>query len=198
MNLVRCTYSLKALLLLACVFLTACSVKSVHNPELTLHSSKDAALVRGHLQHGDWLLTRGIHTADNFIATVTNTDLSHASLYDAENHEVLESVANGVVTISLQDLLEKSVRVMVLRPMWASPEVSAKAVLHARTLIGRGYNFTGLVGINMPGRYYCTQLVIAAYQPFIEDEPANRFPLVIKPGQMFHWATIVYDSGPPE
>lgn len=182
------------LISLCCLLCAGCAVRSVIPPANTLGQSKEQA-VRAVLQHGDWLVTRGIHPTDNAVATATNMPLSHAALYDAERNAVIESEAQGVHSTPLDEFFAKTHRIMVLRPMRLSPENAASAVQRARALIGKGYNFAGLVGLNQKDRYYCTQVLIEAYKPYLRDLE-NPIPIVIKPGQMYHWARIIYDSGP--
>lgn len=181
-------------LFLLLVLVRACAVKTIVDPADTLKDASTLDSVRMVLRHGDWLASRGVHGTDNFVATVTNADLSHAAIYDANHDEVIEAEGKGVHTSSLADFLAKSKRVQVLRPIWASEEKSAQAVENARGFIGKGYNYTGLVGINTPDRYYCSQLVVRVYEPF--EKPENPLPPVIKPSQLYHWGRILYDSGP--
>ena len=42
--------------------------------------------------------------------------------------------------------------------------------------------------------YDCTELAVAAFAP--RPSQKDRLPLVIPPGDMHHWATILWDSGP--
>ncbi len=180
---------------IAALTLSACAVRSVAPPSDVLAGADGP--VRTALRHGDWLVARGIHAADNLVSTVTNKPLSHAALYDAENDQVIEADGSGVHTTPLDQFVAASTRVMVLRPVWATWENRPQAVGRAKEWLGKGYNFTGLVGLSMPDRYYCTQLAIKAYEPFMDiGRPLNPLPLVIEPGQMYHWGTVVYDSGP--
>jgi hypothetical protein len=176
----------------------AYSYRAVHiiaDPELTLNAPRDIAGVRRHLRHGDWLVVRGIHMPDNLIASVTNMPLSHAAIFDALNEEVLEADSEGVHTSTLEEFMSRSQRLMVIEPVWADRQSRGPAVERARGWLGKGYNYTGLVGINSPDRFYCTQLAIDAYKNFI-DNGHDPLPAVIKPGQMYHWGRIVYDTGP--
>lgn len=210
-------FMLRSLLVTCClsiVFLSGCSVKSVVDSSAVLANEAGKARIneqsRQVLRHGDWIVIRGITGPDNFIATVTNSPLSHAAIYDADNDEIIEADSTGVHTTPLNEFLGKAYRVIIIRPMWAQSSVrleqngetsgndshASQAVERARSWIGKPYNYTGLVGISLPDRYYCTQLVLRAYDPFITDKPDNPIPLVIEPGQMYHWGTIIYDSGP--
>ncbi|MDR1125182.1 MAG: hypothetical protein LBM64_03855 [Deltaproteobacteria bacterium] len=187
--------------ILLCVCLVAgmaagCAVKPVIPPADALDPGEHAAMLRGILRHGDWLVTRGVHGADNLVATVTRMPLSHASLYDAEDDGVIEADGSGIHRTTLEDLIAKSQRLLVIRPIWSTAESASVAVERARSWIGKGYNFTGLVGLDMPDRYYCTQLCIEAYRPFITVNPDNPIPKVIPPGRMYFWGRILFDTGP--
>lgn len=148
------------------------------------------------LKNGDWLVTRGIGKADNLVASATNMPLSHAAIYDEEFDQVIEADGAGVHSTPLAAFIGKSQRLMVIRPVWSSPENSAEAVSLARSWRGAGYNFTGLVGLDIHKRYYCTQVALLAYQPARDGRRPNPIPKVIAPGQMYHWGRILYDTGP--
>lgn len=184
------------LLFLLAFSLAACTVKSVIPPEDALSPEDFAPAVRAHLSHGDWLVTRGIHATDNLVTSATNMPFSHAAIYDAEKDEVIESESQGVHTTPFADFIAKSSRVMVVRPMWRTDESARVAVERARSWLGKGYNFTGLVGLDSPDRYYCTQVAMEAYRPFITEKPDNPIPKVLSPGRMHHWGRIIFDTGP--
>jgi hypothetical protein len=191
------TTSALAVLLMVFLLTAGCAVEMVADPGRTLTAPEDEAAVRAALSHGDWLLARGVHPMDNVVVSVTNMALSHAAIYDAQYGQVVEVDGSGVHTRSLADFLAQSQRVMVMTPIWANDQTRGPAVERARSWLGHGYNYTGLVGINMPDRLYCTQLALDAYKPAIEaDPPLNPLPPVLSPGQMYHWARIIYDSGP--
>ena len=184
------------IILLFIVMSGGCAVRATVDPTDVVGEDALKSGLRAALRHGDWLVVRGVGAADNMFATITNMPLSHAAIYDAERDEVIESDAEGVHTTSLDEFLARSHRVIVMQPMWATPGNRPAAVRQARSLIGKGYNFTGIVGLNSPDRYYCTQVAINAYMPFMTQKPQNPIPHIIKPGQMYHWGRIIYDSGP--
>ncbi|MDR1888839.1 MAG: hypothetical protein LBQ81_05590 [Zoogloeaceae bacterium] len=182
-----------AVIALAAVF-SGCAVKVAVDTNQTSIGAQ--ATVKALLTHGDWLVVRGIHKTDNLVATLTNMPLSHAALYDAETNEVIESDGTGVHTTRLEDFLAKSHRVIIITPIWANETTRPAAVKSARAWLGLGYNYTGLVGLNAPDRFYCTQLAIDAYKEAIHaNPPQNPLPPVILPGQMYYWGRIIYDSG---
>ena len=176
--------------------LGACAVNPTVPRQATLSSNEAQFAVRQQLRQGDWLVIRGVHYTDDFIATLTNSPLSHAAIYDAQRDEVIEAEGQGIHATPLADFLAKSYRVLIIRPIWATPANVDQAVARARGWIGQGYNFSGLIGIDTPDRLYCTQLILNAYQPFQTAKPNNPIPKIIEPGQIYHWGTIVYESGP--
>lgn len=144
---------------------------------------------------GDWLVMRGYHATDNLVAAVTAEPFSHVAVLDPERNQVIEAEGKGLRTASLADFMLRAHRVILMRPMWATtPERQRAAVEKARSLVGRPYDFTGLIGLNVADRYYCSELAVAVYAPHASRK--DRLPLVIPPGDMHHWATILWDSGP--
>ena len=188
----------KSVLALLLFFAAGCAVQPVADSKVTLDTERDMQPVRQALLHGDWLVARGVHVPDNLVASLTNMPLSHAAIYDAQAKGVIEADGSGVHRASLEEFLAKSQRVLVIRPIWSSPENSAMAVERARSWLGKAYNYTGLVGLDTTDRYYCTQVALRAYEPFMKQRPYNPIPKIIKPGQMYHWGRIIYDSGPRE
>ena len=178
-------------------FLAGCAVKPVIGEQNAINPTSDKDIIYNILKNGDWLVIRGIKEADNFISVATNMPFSHAAIYDKENNLVIESDSSGVHTTNFDEFLAKSYRLLVVRPMWANETTTPIAVKNAREMIGKKYNYTGLIGIDFPDSYYCTQVAIESYRPFIdENSTINPIPQVISPGRMHHWGRVVYDSGP--
>lgn len=184
-------------LLWASLALSGCAVKPLMGQKHTLAPEKYAPILRDTLRHGDWIVMRTVRIVGNMVATVTQKPFSHAALYDAEYDSAIEATVHGVHRSSLEDLLRKSQRILVIRPFWASEANSRVAVERARELLGKSYDYTGLMGLGSRDRYYCTELCMEAYQPFIrKNEPDNPLPRIIQPGHMYYWGTIIYDTGP--
>ena len=184
-------------LLWASLLLAGCAVKPIMGSKHTLAPERYVPILRSTLRHGDWIVMRTVRIVGNMVATVTQKPFSHAALYDAEHDSAIEATAYGVHRASLEDLLRKSQRVLVIRPLWASEANSRIAVERARGLLGKSYDYTGLVGLGARDRYYCTELCLEGYRPFIsKKEPDNPLPRIIQPGEMYFWGTIVYDTGP--
>jgi len=189
----RIQFVLLFLLLLA----AGCSTPMVVHPPADRPTREALALseVKRLGQPGDWLVMRGYHPTDNLVAVATSAPFSHVAVFDPERGQVIEAEGKGLHTATLADFLHRAHRVILMRPMWATtPERQAAAVEKARTLVGKPYDFTGLIGLNHPDRYYCSELAVAVYAPHASRK--DRLPLVIPPGEMHYWATILWDSGP--
>ncbi|MDR2366888.1 MAG: hypothetical protein LBF58_02070 [Deltaproteobacteria bacterium] len=175
------------------VGLTAgCAVKAIHRETQPLELNETP--VRAVIENGDWVVIRGVTGPDNFIGTVTNMPFSHASVYDLENDEVIEADSHGVHRTPLIEYLGSASRVWIVKPVWATPETRPLAVKLARSLVGRPYDFTGLIGLGLKDSYYCSELAIAVWRPFMGEAEVNAIPLVISPGRLHHWGRVVYDS----
>lgn len=147
-------------------------------------------------QPGDWLVVRGVHATDDLVSAATNAPFSHAAVLDPELGQAIEAEGKGLHTTPLAAFMAKSQRLMLVRPMWAADAAAqGEAVAKARALVGSKYDFTGLVGLNMPDRYYCSELAVAAYGARV-DRRRDHVPPVIPPDQLPYWGTVVWDSGP--
>jgi uncharacterized protein YycO len=175
------------------IMLSGCAVKTV--VEDTLDSQRTYAEIKPILSNGDWMVVRSTNWRSHMVATLTNTPLSHAAIYDEENEQVIEALLAGVRATPLREFLSDANRLLIIRPIWRD-EYNQQAIERARSWVGKDYNLTGLVGLNLPDKYYCSQLALRAYGP--PEEPVNPIPLIIEPGQLYHWGTIIYDSGPTD
>lgn len=182
----------------AVALVSGCATRSVEvPPEAVAKAARDAITLSeiGALgKPGDWLVIRGYHTTDNLVASLTNKPFSHAAVLDPEREQVIEAEARGVHASSLAELVAKSHRLLLVRPMWADAASAAAAVVKARSLIGRQYDFLGLIGFSVPDTYYCSELALEVYRPFIHARDVIPHP--IEPGQLHHYGRILFDSGP--
>jgi len=187
-----------AWLMVSLIYISGCAgaARGIVRESETLDQAVVTKEVKRILKNGDWLVIRGTGGADNLVASVTNMPLSHAAIYDAEFDQVIEADGAGVHSTPLAAFVGKAQRLLVIRPVWSGPENSAAAVSLVRSWRGAGYNFTGLVGLDMPKRYYCTQVALFAYKAAIDENKPNPVPKVIAPGQMYHWGRILFDTGP--
>jgi len=190
---------LRRLLCLSLLLGLACS-RPLVAPKLPeeLRAQRSEALVTALHQSGrpgDWIVRRGEHKTDNAIALLTNSPFSHAALLDAERDQVIEADGKGGVHITpLTEFARASQRVWLLRPFWYTAENGQTAIQKARELVGRKYDYPGLVGLDVKDSYYCSELCVDVYRPVIPK--GTLIPPVIPPGIMHDWATVLWDSGP--
>src|SRR6185437_6627915 len=131
----------------------------------------------------DWLVIRGYHATDDLVSAVTDAPFSHAAVLDPERGQVVEAEGKGLHTTPLADFTRKAQRLMLVRPMWASDAAARQAAVEkARSLVGSKYDFAGLVGLNAPDRYYCSELAVAVYGTKV-DRRRDHIPPVIPPDQ---------------
>ena len=90
--------------------------------------------------------------------------------------------------------MDKSHRVLVIRPRWWTAETGVKAVEFARSKVGSKYDFGGILGSGRSDRWYCSELCVYAYQE--HHQPIDHLPKVIEPGQLYLWGKVLYDSLP--
>jgi len=165
-------------------------------PEPATREARQAAAleaVRSLGRNGDWLVIRGYHVTDNLVATITNSPFSHAAVLDSEHDSVIEAESPGVHVTPLADFVAKSHRLLLIRPVWSTQARSEAAVATARKVVGRPYDFLGLVGMDIPDRYYCSGLAIEIYRPYIREN--DLVPRPVEPGHLHYWGRILYDSG---
>ncbi|HET9650973.1 MAG TPA: YiiX/YebB-like N1pC/P60 family cysteine hydrolase [Usitatibacter sp.] len=165
-------------------------------PEPSTRQERDTetlSAVRALGRDGDWLVVRGYHASDDLVAALTNKPFTHAAVLDLAHGRVVEAEAQGVHFTPLAQFVAKSHRLMLVRPVWSDAERGQHAVAKARAVVGRPYDFLGLIGLDVPDRYYCSGLAIEIYRPFIRAE--DLVPRPVEPGQLHHWGRILYDSG---
>jgi uncharacterized protein YycO len=143
---------------------------------------------------GDWLVTRGYHMSDNIVANATAIPISHAAIFDKENQQVIEADNSGIHKTPVSDFIDKSYRVLIIRPRWQKPSNAKQALQNAYTLIGKDYDFLGILGLDVTDKYYCSELAVYIYKDW--RSPEEKLPKVIKPGELYLFGTILYDSLP--
>ncbi|HJW08486.1 MAG TPA: YiiX/YebB-like N1pC/P60 family cysteine hydrolase [Holophagaceae bacterium] len=190
----RFSSTLCALILLGAA---GCSRAVVVHPPRD-HAAREARMVEALRTiggRGDWLVIRGYHATDDLVATLTNAPFSHAAVLDPERGQVIEAEGVGIHTTPLADFVRKAQRLMLVHPMWAvDAERQAVAVTKARSLVGGKYDYSGLMGLNNPERYYCSELAVAVYRPYVKA--SDHVPPVIPPNELHYWGTVIWDSGP--
>jgi hypothetical protein len=182
------------------LLLAACSRPvTVARPAPEARASRDLetlAALRHLGRDGDWLVIRGYHTTDNLVSLVTNAPFSHAGVLDLERQRVLEADAGGVHATPLPDFVAKAHRLLLVRPKWSGEGRGREALLATRARLGRPYDFGGLVGINHPERYYCSELAVAGYRTWVRK--SDHVPPVIPPNELYYWGTVLFDTGSAE
>ncbi len=145
---------------------------------------------------GDWLVIRGYHPTDNLVSLVTNSPFSHAAVLDLANGVVIEADGSGIHVTPLPAFVAKAHRLLLIRPKWSREGRNVHAAAQARSLVGRPYDYTGLIGINHPERYYCSELAVAVYRTWVRK--SDHVPPVIPPNELYYWGTVLFDTGSPD
>ncbi len=189
---------MKSLSVLCLLALTSClSQVSVTPPDEPLRSRQTELFMKRIVdagRDGDWLVTRGYKAGDVLVAGATTTPLSHAALLDRTRWEVIEAEAEGVHRTDLWKFVHNAHRLILIRPIWSTEKRGPRAVAKARGLVGSGYDLPGIFGINCPGRFYCSELVVHVYEEFQRE--SDRVPHVIEPGQLYLWGKVLLDTRP--
>jgi hypothetical protein len=188
-----------ALCSLTSLLLSACATPAVvTSPGADRKAAHDALVldeVRRLGRNGDWLVIRGYHATDHMVSVATNTPWSHAAVLDKDADQVVEAEGKGVHATPLPHFVSKSHRLLLVRPNWATEKSSVEAVLNARRSVGKAYDFLGVAGLDIPDRYYCSELAVAVYRSYIPS--GTQVPRPVTPAQLHYWGRILYDSGEP-
>ena len=143
---------------------------------------------------GDWLVTRGYHATDNLVTNATGSPISHVAVYNSQTHQVVEAEGKGVHLSDLKEYVDKSYRLLIIRPRWRTEANAEMAWDNAFKLVGKNYDFLGTIGFNFPNSYYCSELAINVYSDWYSGN--EKFPAVIKPGELYLYGSVLYDSLP--
>jgi hypothetical protein len=172
---------------------------TVARPTQEARASRDTATL-SELQRlgrdGDWLVIRGYHATDNLVSLLTNAPFSHAAVLDLEQQRVIEADGTGIHATPLTDFVAKAHRLLLVRPTWSREERHREALIKARGHLGKHYDFGGLIGLNHPERYYCSELAVAVYRPWVKK--ADHLPPVIPPNELYYWGKVLFDTGNPD
>lgn len=191
---------MKYIFFLVLFTLSGCLARiTVNIPDPELHEIQNEKIIESIMAQattGDWLVTRGYHATDNLVANATATPITHVAVYNAEKKFVIEAEGKGVHTSSLHDFVNKSYRVLIIRPRWKNDDNKDAAFAKAEQLVGKNYDFLGTIGFNYPNKYYCSELAVEIYKDW--HRPIEKFPKVIKPGELYLYGKILYDSLPRE
>jgi len=184
--------------LLLLLILSGCLARTVvRKPSDAAHLKQNQTIfyiIDSLAQSGDWFVTRGYHTSDNIVANATGVPISHAAVFDKENMQVIEADNSGIHTTPIPDFIDNSYRLLIIRPRWQNPQNSKSALSKAYDLVGKDYDFLGTIGLDINNKYYCSELAVHIYKEW--QKPEEKLPKVIKPGELYLFGKILYDSLP--
>ena len=189
---------MNTLKILSLLILCSCLARTVvKKPSGDVHQKQNQDIYQNVInlaQSGDWLVTRGYHASDNFVANATGVPLSHVAIFDKEKSLVIEADNSGVHTTPIIDFIDKSYRVLIIKPRWQNNSNTQQALDNAYKLVGKDYDFLGTIGINLKDKYYCSELAVHIYKEW--RSPKEKLPTVIKPSELYLFGKILYDSLP--
>lgn len=183
-----------AVALFAGAFLTCQGARGVHRKTGPRYAEETASwlrAVRTLAGDGMWLVVRGYHPGDDAIAMASNSPLSHAVVLDLAGGEVIEAVAKGVKATSLDTFLRESHRLQIIRPEGWTAEFGAAALAKARSVVGKKYDLTGIVGAPSSERYYCSELCLWSVGYDVDRSGPHK---VVHPRNMGRYGKLVFDS----
>ncbi len=140
------------------------------------------------------MVIRGYHITDNLVSNATGIPISHVAIYNSDSFLVIEAEGKGVHITGLKEFVDKSYRILIIRPRWRTEDNAESAWENALGLVGKNYDFLGTLGFNYPSKYYCSELAINVYKEWYSGK--EKFPIVIKPGELYLYGTVLYDSLP--
>ena len=103
------------------------------------------------LRSADILVTTGRAFVSGVIRQGTGTDFSHTVLYAGEGN-VIEAIDQGVVERALEQALNEATLVIALRRRDMSDARRRLVIDHARSFVGRPYDYTGAAGAGLSHR----------------------------------------------
>lgn len=148
--------------------------------------------IRAVARDGDWILMRSYAMAGDVITLFTSgEDISHSAMYDARTGTIIEGVSPTVKESGLRDVIRHKRHIIVVRPHGLTEAQRRASVLRARSKIGAKYDWGGLIGVDTPEKYYCSELLYWAARV----GPRNTRPLVVSPAKLMEYGEVVYWSG---
>jgi uncharacterized protein YycO len=148
--------------------------------------------IRAVAQDGDWILMRSYAMAGDVITLFTSgEDISHSAMYDARTGTIIEGVSPTVRESKLRDVIQHKRHIIVVRPRGLSKAQRRESVLRARSKIGAKYDWGGLVGVDTPEKFYCSELLYWASR----IGPRHTRPLIVSPAKLIEYGEVVYWSG---
>ena len=180
-----------------CALLSCVARPVVVKKDVKKHLEQNYAIeqkITGLARTGDWLVIRGYHATDNLVSNTTGIPISHVALFNLGSFQVIEAEGKGVHATELKEFVDKSYRLLVIRPRWRTEENAERAWENALRLVGKNYDYLGTIGFNYPNKYYCSELAITVYKEWFSGK--EKFPNIIKPGELYLYGTVLYDSLP--
>ena len=194
-----------ASLLVLAAFAAGSSAGCAHEPKSLMvkrpeDKTADAAVtqmwaqeIRNVARDGDWILSRSYYAVSDAIVLGTpGEDLSHASIYDAKNDSIIESIESGVREMPLTQLVGRNHWIIVVRPSGMTAADQKEALARARGKLGAEYDISGMFGIDTPEQFYCSELVYWASQTEARSGKRER---VITPSGLMKYGEVIYWSG---
>lgn len=177
---------------------TGCHSMMVSRPA---SKSVDAAYTRAWVaqlqregQSGDIILARGYALVSDLIDAGTDgEDISHAVVYDAKRGTIIEAVAEGVHEVPLTQFVDRVHQVILVRPAGLTRLERSAALDRARAMIGREYDYAGLLGFDDPDTFYCSELITYAIRA---AERGLEVETVVIPSHLVRYGEVIFDSGP--
>ena len=152
-----------------------------------------ASEIRKVARDGDWILSRSYYlVADGIVELTPGEDLSHASIYDAKHDTIIESIADGVREMPLEQLVGRNHYVIVVRPTGMTAADQTEALARARSVIGAPYDVGGMFGLETPSKFYCSELVFWASQT---EARSGRHETIVTPADLMKYGEVIYWSG---
>ncbi|MBT1443658.1 hypothetical protein KJI95_03855 [Shewanella sp. JM162201] len=185
-------------LLIAITVLLGCMARpTVEITSQTIHAEQNMRIKEQLLKlakTGDWLVIRGYHATDNLVTNATGIPISHVGVFNRDSLKIVEAEGQGVHLSELDDFIDKSYRLIIIRPRWRTEANAIAAWNKAEKLVGSNYDFLGTIGFNYPNNYYCSELAVSIYSEWYSGK--EKFPAVVKPGELYLWGSVLYDSLP--
>lgn len=183
------------LLLLCTLFASACGGGSlvISKPKNAQVNSAVTDLwardIRRVARSGDWILTRSYSiTGDAVVGVTLGESFSHAVVYDAERDTIIEAINPVVREVSLEALLARNRYAVVVRPIGISEQKRHDTLARARSVIGRDFDYFGMIGLDDESSFYCSEL--AAWASQIPNQP-----LIVTPADLYERGELIYISG---
>lgn len=152
--------------------------------------------IRASASSGDWIMARSYTLLGDMITLATGGDeYSHSAIYDAERGTVIEAISPVVREVPLDVFVHRYHHLVVVRPAELGEKDLHESLLRARAQIGVPYDHLGLLGLDDPQRFYCSEFLPWAIRA---EERGIEVPKVVGPSHLTGYGEVVYYSGARE